>query len=327
MPRKPRWPPRDSSSTRPSPGPAGACLQTVLGGGGGGRGGKPQPQPARGRMTTERMDTEEAPARRSGLALTGWGGAGPAAPAQHRAPEVRARSRPGWLREASSSASASGPLPLPSPAASGGADGGSFPPPTPTPTPHPQVHDFRGFEHLGEGLGWRQQTREREAARLEQEAADAAANLAADEAKERAMGRQLRKRLKTSSTVGMKSGRPWKNPGSRAAGQKVDFGKKQERKAAWDAKMKRRAEDKAWKAKLEEINEEKRQAVLAEKRRRAEKQKLKEENTKLTGMKLQAIDPKKVKKMSKKQYQRTTFVMIDPDQMPGKSAKGFSKRR
>lgn len=189
------------------------------------------------------------------------------------------------------------------------------------------MHDFRGFEHLGEGLGWRQQTREREAARLEQEAADAAANLAKDEAKERAMGRQLWKRLKTSSTVGKKSGRPWKNPGSRAAGQKVDFGKKQERKAAWDAKMKRRAEDKAWKAKLEEINEEKRQAVLAEKRRRAEKQKLKEENTKLTGMKLQAIDPKKVKKMSKKQYQRTTFVMIDPDQMPGKSAKGFSKRR
>ena len=120
VPRKPRWPPRDSSSTRPSPGPAGACLQTVLGGGGGGRGGKPQPQPARGRMTTERMDTEEAPARRSGLALTGWGGAGPAAPAQHRAPEVRARSRPGWLREASSSASASGPLPLPSPAVRGG---------------------------------------------------------------------------------------------------------------------------------------------------------------------------------------------------------------
>ena len=84
------------------------------------------------------------------------------------------------------------------------------------------MHDFRGFEHLGEGLGWRQQTREREAARLEQEAADAAANLAKDEAKERAMGRQLRKRLKTSSTVGMKSGRPWKNPGSRAAGQKVE---------------------------------------------------------------------------------------------------------
>ena len=110
------------------------------------------------------------------------------------------------------------------------------------------MHDFRGFEHLGEGLGWRQQTREREAARLEQEAADAAANLAKDEAKERAMGRQLRKRLKTSSTVGKKSGRPWKNPGSRAAGQKVDFGKKQERKAAWDAKMKRRAEDEAWKA-------------------------------------------------------------------------------
>jgi len=160
-----------------------------------------------------------------------------------------------------------------------------------------KVHDFRSLV-LGEDMGWRMQTRKRLRDELQQMDM------------ERPTEEQVlaKKKVKTSSTVGKKSGRSWKAPQVARASSQV----KSAQSTSWEEKMKKKRELEMWKRKRAELRNEAKEIANAEKKRRQEKKKRKEENEKRTGMKLQKIsNPKKLKNMSKKQFKKVILTTAD----------------
>ncbi len=176
-------------------------------------------------------------------------------------------------------------------------------------------HDFRRMEARGAENGWRMQTRKRKKEELEQREADRPAL--------ETVATSATKRIKTSSTIGKKSGRSWKlEATSRSTSQTKSGAKK-----TWDEKMQKKRELDAWRKERARIRDEVKEANKAERKRREEKKKLKEENQKKTGFVFQQIsNPRKLKNMSKKQFKNVILTTADLPSNNKKKTRPGSKK-
>lgn len=158
--------------------------------------------------------------------------------------------------------------------------------------------DFRNLKaggDDGEGtFGWRKQTRR--ARKDELEALE----------RERPTEDQMldpKTRAVTSSTNGKASGRSWKLQSEARSSAQI----KSNKSSTWEIKMQKKQEAAAWKRRRDTLREEARLAAKAERDRRQAKRDLKAKNVKKSGLLVQAISAKKIKKMSKKQVSESAI--------------------